>query len=193
MREHGEMHASEMHRGAQAVFADVLAQVTDEDLNTSTPCSEWVVGDLITHVVDGNRHVAEMLGDGKPLREASGDRMRAHRDAAAAANTAFARPDLDSTTVTLPFGEIPAVMFAGIRAGDLYVHAWDLAVAIGADTDLDRDLGEAIFAATAPVLTPSLRGEGGPFGAEQPCADDRPVADRMAAFLGRAVPADGSS
>jgi hypothetical protein len=34
---------------------------------------------------------------------------------------------------------------------------------------------------------PGLRGVGGPYGEEQPCGDDRPVADRVAAFLGRGL------
>lgn len=189
MREHGPMEASEMHRRAQQVFTEVLAQVRDSDLSEPTPCAEWTVDDLIAHVIDGNRHVAEMLGDADPT-PVEGGLLATHVAASSAASTAFDDPALGTRTVELPFGEIPAVVFAHIRAGDLYVHAWDLAVAIGADNDLDRELGDAIYAATAPVLTPELRGEGRPFGAEEPCAGDRPIADRMAAFLGRQVPTD---
>jgi hypothetical protein len=32
---------------------------------------------------------------------------------------------------------------------------------------------------------PGLRGDGRPYGEEQLCGDERPVADRLAAFLGR--------
>ncbi len=85
----------------------------------------------------------------------------------------------------LPFGTLPGAVFAVIRAGDVYTHAWDLATAIGSDTNLDRDVGEAVYAGTAPFLSPALRGEGKPFGQEQPCPDDRPIADRCAAFAGR--------
>ena len=32
---------------------------------------------------------------------------------------------------------------------------------------------------------PGLRGDGRPFGEEQPCGDERPAVDRVTAFLGR--------
>lgn len=101
------------------------------------------------------------------------------------ANAALRAPHWRDQVVELPFGTVPAPVFVSIRCGDIYTRAWDLARAIEGDTDLDRELGEAIFAATAPVLTPELRGEGRPFGHEQPCDPTRPVADRLAAFLGR--------
>lgn len=179
------MDPLEMHQRAQAAF-DRVHQVTDDDLDSATPCDEWNVADLVDHAVEGNHWAAERLGT-SPEPIPDGTRSERYRAAADQAQAAFASEGALGRTVELPFGEIPAGVFIAIRSGDLYAHAWDLATAIGADTDLDPELGEAVQAATAPVLSPALRGEGRPFGQDQPCAPDRPIADRFAALLGRSV------
>jgi uncharacterized protein (TIGR03086 family) len=180
------MDAAHMHERAQTVFAEVLERVDDGDLEAPTPCTDWTVGDLIQHVIDGNRTTVERMGR-TPTELPVGGRVAVHRAAAEQANAVFRDPGWRERAVELPFGTLPAPVFAGIRSGDLYAHAWDLATAIGANRDLDPELGDAIFAVTAPVLGPALRGAGRPFADEQPCAADRPIADRLAAFLGRRV------
>lgn len=175
-----------MHDRAQAVFESVLVDVSDDDLGAPTPCTEWTVADLVAHVVAGNEWATEVMG-GSLIELPDGDRVARHRAAAAQAATVFSASGWQDRMVELPFGELPAPAYAAIRAGDVYVHAWDLAAAIGADTDLDGELGEAIHAATAPALSPEMRGDGRPFGPEQPCPGDRPTADRLAAFMGRRV------
>ncbi len=177
-----------MHQRAQAVFAHVLEQVADDDLASVTPCDEWTVADLIDHVVEGNHWAAiQLSATEQPLPD--GDCVAKYRTAADQAHAAFSSPGALDGTVELPIEEIPRTVFIAIRSGDLYTHAWDLATTLGADTDLDRELGEAVWMATAPALSPALRGEGRPFGPEQPCDADRPIADRYAALLGRTVDA----
>src|SRR5262245_24780250 len=174
-----------MHARGQAAFAEVLAQVEDDDLARSTPCADWTVTDLIRHVTAGNVWVVGLAG-GQPVLLPD-QRVAAHPASSAEAQGVFDADDGLTRTYNHPIGPMPGSLFATIRAGDAYAHAWDLATAIGADTDLDPELGEAIFDATSPLLGDGLRGEGKPFGAEQPCATDRPIADRIAAFLGRSV------
>ena len=190
MRDDRRMDPSEMHDRVQSVFESVLVHVSDADLDTRTPCTEWTVADLTTHVVAGNERAAGLMG-GSLIALPDGDRVARHRAAATQAMAAFSAPGWQERTVELPFGELPAPVYAAIRAGDVYVHAWDLAAAIGVDTDLDGELGEAIRAATAPVVSPELRGDGRPFGPEQPCPADRPTADQLAAFFGRVVEPSG--
>lgn len=179
------MTPSELHARAQQVFAGVLATVTEADVARPTPCAEWDVASLIDHVVAGNCRVIALSGGSPP--ELPADRVEAHAVAATGAQAVFDAPDAMTVPYELPFGTVPGAVFVAIRSGDLYAHAWDLATAIGADTDLDREVGEAVLAATAPILPPTLRGEGRPFGVEQPCRGDRPIADRYAAFVGRRV------
>jgi uncharacterized protein (TIGR03086 family) len=73
-----------------------------------------------------------------------------------------------------------------LRTSDLLTHAWDLAIATGRPTDLDPELAEYVLAFSKQMMSrPGLRGVGRPFGDEQPCDDERPATDRLAAFLGR--------
>ena len=159
------MDPRQMHARAQTLFGDVLDVVTDEQLALPTPCSDWTVADLIVHVDAGNLRVVH-LGGRDPI-ELPDDRITAHAASSAEARAVF---DADDGMTRRPLRP-----------------RRDLATSIGADTDLDHELGEAIYAATSPILGDSLRGEGRPFGVQQPCPPERPIADRMAAFLGRPV------
>jgi uncharacterized protein (TIGR03086 family) len=86
----------------------------------------------------------------------------------------------------LPIGEVPGTVFIQLRTSDLLIHAWDLAVATGQPTDLDPELAEYVLGFSKQMMSrPGLRGDGRPYGEEQPCGQGRPVSDRVAAFLGR--------
>ena len=82
------MGPQEMHARAQTAFGDVLRSVADDQLDAPTPCAEWTVGDLITHVVDANRWVVKLAGAGRV--ELPDDVQSRHAVASAAANAVFA-------------------------------------------------------------------------------------------------------
>jgi uncharacterized protein (TIGR03086 family) len=172
------------HRRAQDTFAHVLANVTCDQLSSPTPCPEWDVKALIDHVIAGNQRVVQRAGGRvAPLPEGF---AAAHRASAEAAHKTFAGPQALNRTYRLPIGELPGTTFIELRTSDLLTHAWDLAVATGQSTDLDPELGEYVLAFSTQMMShPGLRGDGRPFGKEQACGDDRPVADQLAAFLGR--------
>jgi len=172
------------HQRAQDTFAQVLAKVTSDQLSSPTPCPEWNVKALIDHVIAGNQRVVERAGGQlAPLPEDPG---AAHRTSAKAAQETFAEPQALTRTYRLPIGEISGTAFLELRTSDLLTHAWDLAVATGQPTDLDPELAEYVLAFSTQMMSrPGLRGDGRPFGAEQPCGNERAAADRIAAFLGR--------
>jgi uncharacterized protein (TIGR03086 family) len=169
---------------AQDIFAHVLGHVTSEQLSSATPCSEWDVKTLIDHVISGNQRVIERAGGQvAPLPD---DLAAAHRSSAEAAQETFADPQALSRTYVLPVGEVPGTAFIELRTSDLLVHAWDLAIATGQPTALDPELAEYVLAFSKQMMNrPGLRGDGRPFGEERRCGDERPAADRVAAFLGR--------
>ncbi len=172
------------HQRAQDTFANVLVNVTSDQLSSPTPCSEWDVKALIDHVIAGNQRVVERArGQVAPLPE---DLVAAHRASAKAAQETFTAPEGLTRTYQLPIGEVPGTVFIELRTSDLLVHAWDLSVATGQPTDLDPDLAEYVLAFSRQMMSrPRLRGDGRPFGEEQPSGDERTGADRVAAFLGR--------
>ncbi len=78
------------HERAQGTFADVLVNVTPEQLSLPTPCPEWDVKALIDHVIAGNQRVIVRTGGhAAPLPE---DLGAAHRASASAAQEIFAAP-----------------------------------------------------------------------------------------------------
>ena len=87
----------------------------------------------------------------------------------------------------VPFGAVPGSVFIQLRTVDVLTHAWDLAVATDQRTDLDPELAETMLEVSRRLVRPDLRGAGQPFHDEQPSRPDHTAADRLAAFLGRAV------
>ncbi|MDA8310186.1 MAG: TIGR03086 family metal-binding protein [Actinomycetota bacterium] len=173
------------HERAQQVFADVLAGVGPGQLEAPTPCSEWSVRDLVGHVVSGNYRVAQKEPPA-PAHDVAG-LLEAHAASARAAQAVLAAPGGLERTYQLRIGEVPGAVVVVMRARDALVHAWDLAKATGQSTDIDPELADWALGTSRQTLTEDMRGPGRPFGAEQPCEAGRPVADRLAAFLGRAV------
>jgi len=179
------MDQLEAHARAQAAFANVLANVTPAQFASSTPCADWDVAALVQHVIGGNQWVQQLAGlEPGPLPDDIGDALTA---SAAGAQSVFAAAEGMTRTFTLPFGEMPGIAFVGLRASDVFTHAWDLATATGQSTDLDPELAEEAAAAARMRISPAFRGSGRPFGAEQPCPEGRSAADQLAAFLGRVV------
>lgn len=112
----------------------------------------------------------------------------AYLASAGAAQETFADPQALTRIYQLPIGEVPGTAFIRVRTADLLAHAWDLAIAIGQPTDLDPALAEYVLALSKQMMNrPGLRGDGRPFAEEQPCANERPPADRVAVFLGRGL------
>lgn len=179
------MDQIEAHQRAQDVFAQVLAKVGPEQLGAQSPCAEWDARAVIDHVVAGNQLVQQRAGQEPGALPQ--DLAAAHAASAKAAQEIFAAPDGLTRTFELPFGAYSGAWFIGIRTTDVITHAWDLAKATGQSTDLDPDLALFAIAATKERITPAFRGEGRPFGEEQPCPEGRCAADELAALLGRPV------
>lgn len=129
-------------------FGAVLGRVEPDQYELATPCTEWSVVQLVDHVVVGARWAGMILrgADGRaalaqilstPL---SDDRRVDWLAAGAEQLAAFADPGALERTVAHPIGPTPARAFLHLRVGDLVVHAWDLAHAVGGDERLPSDL-----------------------------------------------------
>ena len=179
------MDQLQAHRHAQDVFQTVLANVAPDQFDLPTPCADWAVRDLADHIVDGNAWVQGLAGrEPAPAPDDLADAVRASADAA---HEVFSAPDGLTRMFELPFATMPGAGFVGMRASDVFTHAWDLAKATGQSTDLDPALAAEALEAARSRIQPAMRGPGRPFEAEQPCPEGRPIADQLAAFLGRDV------
>jgi uncharacterized protein (TIGR03086 family) len=135
-----------------------------------------------TIAVVGGALDGDLLGGDPPAA------WRAARDEALAAAGA---PGVEARVVHLSFGDTPAAEYLRQLTADYLVHAWDLAVAIGAGDRLDEDLVGAVagwFAVQAPAYRSA-----GLIGSPVPVAEDADPQRRLLAEFGRDEPSSATA
>ncbi len=171
----------------------VLAAVTKEQLVNPTPCALWDVAGLINHMVGAQYFFLAGATGAKPESDAAdfaaGDFVAAFDDASSQVLAAFSADGVMDSTLNTPMGPMPGAAFAGLASTDTFVHGWDLAKAIGQNTDLAPELAEGLLAGAKQSIQDAFRGPEGaaPFGVQQEAPAGASAADRLAAFLGRTV------
>jgi uncharacterized protein (TIGR03083 family) len=161
-------------------LGDLLLHVRADDLDRSTPCEDWSLGDLADHVVASPGNFATLLRGQQPDWSATPPH---HEDDWA---TAFRSSADDLVHLWHQAGEAEGPDPDWMTA-ELAVHTWDLAHALGRPTrDLDPEVAERGLAFLRASLQPEMRGQA--FAPEQPAPEGGDAYDVIAAFAGRAVP-----
>ena len=177
---------------AAALVDATVSTVRPDQFDGPTPCTEWTVRQLLNHIVTGNL-IFVSLATGEPGPDRSvdhlgDDHVASLRASLDALGRAFGEPDFPDREVATPFGPGTGAVLIEMRLNEFVVHSWDVARATGQSTELDPDLAEMSLASLQrSALLARARGEGGPFGVEQPAPDGAGAADRLAAYLGRRV------
>jgi uncharacterized protein (TIGR03086 family) len=171
----------------------VLATVKPDQLNAATPCKSWDVRALINHFVGSARWGASAVAgrDDEVTDEdyAAGDFLAHYDDRIEAALAAFGSPGVPEKLFKLGFGEFSGADLMGMVARDQFTHGWDLARAIGHDTDLDPGLADELLVRARVEILDAYRGaeEDAIFGPVVEAPAGACPADRLAAFLGRSM------
>jgi len=179
------------HARAVAHTGRTVAAIAPDQLDDPTPCEGWDVRTLLNHVVSGNWWVRPLV-EGKTIAEVGdtydgdvlGDDYAAAYDASGAdAVAAFSAEGAMDAPCAVSYGPVPGSIYCGHRIIDVLVHGWDLAKAVGADTDLPDDLVEVCI----DIVTPQaeMLAGSGMFGH---LVEPPPHADRqtlLLAMLGR--------
>lgn len=139
-------------------FLSLTADVTEEDLTKPTPCEEWTVAQLLEHVARGSDMTVELLkGASQDEARAMFDRLPPSDPVSACHHALNAQlvamestSDLDQV-VHHPIGDVPARQLYDFRIGDLTLHAWDLARALGEEEELPDPLVEHVYAVLQPM------------------------------------------
>ena len=186
------MEPFEILQAARAEFRRRLVAVGADQWDLPTPCPNWSVRELVTHLVRGNT-MADLLLQGTSREDTlaamaepvSGDLTVAFDDSAQRQQRAFEEPGSLERTCHHPVGDIHGSQLLGFRIGDMALHAWDLARAIGADETLDPDVVGAMWEALSP-MAPFI-GETGFFGAgpSGTLSEDAPLQLRVLDLSGR--------
>lgn len=184
----------QMYDRALAQTESIIEKVGPGQLSDPTPCAEYDVRSLLSHMVGGVNRAA-IFGEGgdglaRPaVAEGVPDDgwLEAFREAAARARAAWADDAKLDLMVNVPWGQVPGRAAVTGYVQEVLTHGWDLAKATGQPTELDPELAEFALAFAHRVLPPEIRGGATPFGAVVPVpAEDGPYA-RLAGWLGRAV------
>jgi uncharacterized protein (TIGR03086 family) len=156
---------------------DALAQVHPDDLDRTTPCSDWKLRELVDHVVESPRRYLQMMR-GEQVDWAA-DPPRIEEDWAGSFRTA-------ADDLLHAWHQQDDTSGAGWQTADLAVHTWDLRRSLGLGTeDLDPEVAELGMKFMQANLTDENRGPA--FGpAREPDGSGTPY-DRLAAFAGRSA------
>lgn len=173
---------------------DLVDRVTAADLTRPTPCADWTLHGLLTHMIAQHHgFAAAVRGDSDPTvwktRALGGDPVASYRAAATEVGTAFAEPDvLDRKILLAEFsGEF---QFSGAQAVsfhfiDYVVHSWDVARTLDLPVHFDADLLDAAHVVAAAVPGGATRlAPGAAFGPEVPWSTGDRL-DQIVAMLGR--------
>ncbi len=163
-------------RQAAAKWSDVTAQITDDDWGKPTPCTEWTVRELVDHAMHWQGMGGGILGAGTQ----PGDDWATIEPKLSAAIDDPA--NLEGTAEQM--GGMPKQQVAGFVIGDLLIHAWDLARAIGTDESLPEPAVEATLMGLQRVPAEMIRSST-MFGEPIDVADDADPQTRLLAFAGR--------
>ena len=166
-------------------FTERLEAVGPEDWARSTCCEKWDVTALVDHAIGAQRMVPKALGAGGDIDVTGDDQVEVWNTVHQAAERALSTPGALDEMVKLPFGEMPARDGLGFPLGDLLIHTWDLARAIGANDRLIAEACSVTYSNLQPI--DSLIRAPGFFGPKLEPAADADDQDKLLAFVGRAV------
>jgi uncharacterized protein (TIGR03086 family) len=174
------------------VLADAtLSDVSQDQLGLPTPCSEWVVQDLMEHIVSATDFFAEVAD----LGAASDDRdwpeydakelapaFRRHSDRLVAA---FERDGAMDRSMLLPSGPTSGSICIQVAVGELFVHSWDLQRSTGQPVG-HNDIADVLLTSDWMALCDQVRASSTPpIGPSVAAGDGSASIERLVALLGR--------
>lgn len=171
------------HAHDAALFTSLVESATAEDWSRPSPVAEWTALDVVKHLVEWSRGF--LNGAGIELEP-----LDVEADPAAAWRRHVA--DIQSI-VDAPAGRVLSNPHTGDKpvdeaidqfyTGDVWLHSWDLAKALGREPELGQERCRAALAAMRPIE--QMLRDSGQFGPARAVADDASPQDQLAAFIGR--------
>jgi uncharacterized protein (TIGR03086 family) len=173
--------------------AEVLANVTDEQLAASTPCEKMRLDELLAHVGGLSlAFAAAARKDFGPLTDTppevgaqalDRDWRTSYPEHLAELARDFGDPSAWEGMTRAGGIDFPADMGGIIALTEVVIHGWDVARASGQPYDVDEATAAAVL---ANVTASAAEGPvDGLFGPAIPVSDDAPVLDRIVALSGR--------
>ena len=167
----------------------VIATVNPEQATLPTPCDDYDVNQLIGHMQAVVRRIGVVLS-GQPFssvpRQLESSDWLADWTAGRAATDAVLADDTCLTReVSVPWGTVDGASAAASYIGELSVHSWDLATALGKTDMLNDALATAALPAYMDKVPAEPRGPEIPFGPVVEVGPDATPYERLVAWTGR--------
>ncbi|RSM67788.1 TIGR03086 family protein [Kibdelosporangium aridum] len=156
-------------------MVELLARVTDDQLNLPTPCSEYSVADLIAHVDEATVGFTAMAG-----KSPDGQDVAQH---VLALGKAWDEPSAWQGSTTAAGVELPNERWGKIALTEIVVHGWDLAKVLGQSFELPEETLRACYDHVAEFVPKAPLPE--LWGPRVDVAADAPLLDRIVAITGR--------
>jgi uncharacterized protein (TIGR03086 family) len=172
--------------------AALIRTVRPEQLSSPTPCTEFDVRTLLSHLVGGTHRIATIGegGDGMavhPFVEGVSDEgwTTAYDEARVRVRNAWADDTRLDALVQVPWGKTPGRIALSGYAMENVTHVWDLSESLGHPVQLDPELAEFALAIARRVLPDEERDADTPFDTAQPAPEGADAYGQLAAWLGR--------
>ncbi|MFE5081149.1 TIGR03086 family metal-binding protein [Streptomyces mirabilis] len=182
-----------LYTRATEQIAALVATVRPEQLAGPTPCAEFDVRTLLSHIAGGTRRIAVVGagGDGMAVRPfldgIEDDRWSAAYDEVRTeVQKSWADDAHLDALVTVPWGEAPGRIALSGYVMEAVTHTWDLSESLGRPLALDPELAEFALGIARRVLPDERRDdEELPFDSAVPAPEGADAYGRLAAYLGR--------
>lgn len=182
-----------LYTRATEQIAALVATVRPEQLAGPTPCAEFDVRTLLSHIAGGTRRIAVVGagGDGMAVRPfldgVEDDRWSAAYDEVRTeVQKSWADDARLDALVTVPWGEAPGRIALSGYVMEAVTHTWDLSESLGRPLALDPELAEFALGIARRVLPDERRDdEELPFDSAVPTPEGADAYGRLAAYLGR--------
>ena len=168
-------------------MGELVGGVQSDQWLAPTPCDDWSVGDVVSHLIGMNLVFTALLNDQSPP-ERGGDHLGhdpagSYARSAAGLLEAFDQPGALERTYRSTLGAATGADRLQMRLYDLLAHGWDLAKATGQAGHLPEDLAAQALTFARGQISPESRP--GRFAPAQDASEDAPAIDQLVAFLGR--------
>ncbi|WP_448619257.1 TIGR03086 family metal-binding protein [Geodermatophilus sp. URMC 65] len=171
------------HAYEAARFTELVESASADDWARSSPVAEWTALDIVKHLVEWSRGFLKGAGIELPALDVEADPLAAWKqhvtDIQAVLDDPAGRVLSNPHTGHKPVDEAIDQFYTG----DVWMHSWDLAKALGREPDLGQERCRAALAAMEPME--QLLRDSGQFGPAVPVGHNASPQDRLIAFIGR--------
>jgi uncharacterized protein (TIGR03086 family) len=176
---------SDRYRRVAEGFTDRATAVPADAWDQPSPCEEWVARDVVAHLAESTSGFLGRVGvEVTPGPSAEEDPVGAWFATRDTMQAALDDPSVAEREYDSPMGRTTLERTVGMfGVGDVLVHTWDLARAVGLDDRLDPDEVHRLYSVMEP--NDEMMRQGTAFGPKVAAPADADEQTRLIAFSGR--------